>query len=96
MSAGEAEAKLMELFGVGAYSAGFASPHPSFMIDVWSVKIFHFILFGHPVPPGDPRAAIAKTVQAAEKRWDEWRGYILVYVLNDLPYLARKFGVPIV
>jgi len=86
----EAQAKLEELFGVGAYSAGFASPHPAFMLDVWSIKIFHPILFGRPAPARDPRA-----VRAAEKRWGAWRGYVLVYVLNDLADLARRFGIPI-
>jgi 3-methyladenine DNA glycosylase/8-oxoguanine DNA glycosylase len=91
----EAQARLKELFGVGDYTAGFASPHPSFVLDVWSIKIFHPILFGRPAPAGDPRSAIPRAARAAEKMWGEWRGYVLVYVLNDLPHLARAFNIPI-
>jgi 3-methyladenine DNA glycosylase/8-oxoguanine DNA glycosylase len=93
MPAETAREKLMELYGVGEYSAGFADPHPGFMLDVWSVKIFHRLIFGKPVPDGDPRSAIEKTTAAAERLWGDWRGYIMTYVLNDLPYLEKKFGI---
>jgi 3-methyladenine DNA glycosylase/8-oxoguanine DNA glycosylase len=93
MSPEEANDKLMELFGVGEYTAGFASPHPSFSLDVWSVKIFYKIIFGKAAPEKDPRSAIKKTNLAAERLWGEWRGMVFVYVLNDLPYLAKKFRI---
>ena len=94
MEPSEAERRLMGLYGIGEYSAGFASPHPSFSLDSWSVRIFHRLIFGKRVPAGDPRRAIAKTTRAAERMWGEWRGLVLVYVLNDLPYLDRTFGIP--
>ena len=87
--------KLMELFGVGEYTAGFASPHPSFSLDVWSIKIFYPILFGRHAPRQDPRSCIAAADREAVKRWGDWRGLVLVYVLNDLDYLAREFRLPI-
>jgi len=87
--------KLMELYGVGEYTAGFASPFPSFSLDVWSIKIFYPILFGRRVPGKDPRAAIPKANAEAIRRWGDWRGLVLVYVLNDLDYLAKEFGIPI-
>ncbi|MDD5593881.1 MAG: hypothetical protein PHG97_03980 [Candidatus Margulisbacteria bacterium] len=90
-----ANEKLMELFGVGEYTAGFASPHPSFSLDVWSIKIFYPILFGKHAPAKDPRSGIKRANLAAEKMWGDWRGLVLVYVLNDLKYLADKFKVPI-
>ncbi len=96
MTPEEANKKLMELYGVGEYSAGFASPHPSFSLDVWSIKIFYPIIYGRRAPGKDPRSAIKKAAQAAEKKWGEWRGYVLVYVLNDLPFLAEKFDIPMV
>ncbi len=95
MSPEEAKEKLMELYGVGEYSADFATPHPSFSLDVWSVKIFHQLLFGRPAPKNNPRSAIEKTKRAAEKQWGHWRNYIFVYVLNDLPYLKEKFNLSV-
>ena len=94
MTPEEANNKLMELFGVGEYTAGFASPHPSFSLDVWSIKIFYPIIFGKRAPAKDPRSVIKKATLAAEKLWGEWRGMVLVYVLNDLPYLAERFKIP--
>lgn len=94
MSPEAAQKKLMELFGVGEYSAGFASPHPSFSLDVWSIKIFFPLLFGRPAPSPDPRKGIPRANHAAEKRWGPWRGLVLVYVLNDLAYLEKRFGIP--
>ena len=93
LSGEEAREKLTGLFGIGEYSAGFASPHPSFTLDVWSVKIFHRLLFGKPAPKDDPRSAIGKTARRAERLWGDWRGYILTYVLNDLEFLEKKFGI---
>ena len=90
-----AKEKLMELYGIGEYSAGFATPHPSFTLDVWSVKIFHRIIFGRPAPAKDPRSAIERTNAAATRLWGAWRGYVFVYVLNDLPYIEKTFGIPV-
>jgi 3-methyladenine DNA glycosylase/8-oxoguanine DNA glycosylase len=95
MTPGEAKARLLELYGVGEYSASFASPHPAFSLDVWSVKIFFPILFGRSAPSPDPRAGIPRAVGAAEERWGKWSDLVLVYVLNDLPDLARRFKIPI-
>jgi 3-methyladenine DNA glycosylase/8-oxoguanine DNA glycosylase len=90
----EARSRLMGLYGVGEYTAGFASPHPSFSLDVWSVQIFYPLLFGRPLRESDRRSAIPRASRRAEKLWGPWRGAILVYVLNDLEYLGTKFGIP--
>ncbi len=95
MPAPEAKARLLELYGVGEYSASFASPHPGFSLDSWSVRIFFPILFGRPAPSPDPRAGIPPAIRAAERRWGDWSDLVLVYVLNDLPYLAGKYKIPI-
>jgi len=95
MSPEEANDKLQELFGVGEYTAGFANPHPTFILDVWSIKIFYPIIFGRHAPSKDPRSGIMKASKAAEDLWGDWRGYVLTYVLNDLPYLEKKFGIPV-
>jgi len=85
----EARAKLMELKGIGEYSADIVSPHPGFALDVWSAKIFSALLFGEEAE--SPRALIPKLKRVAEERWGKWRGYVFTYVLNDLNNLSRRF-----
>lgn len=88
MSAVEAKAKLMELKGIGEYSAEIVSPHEGFPLDVWSAKIFSLLMRGK--MPKSPRDEIPKLKRIAEKRWGEWMGYVFVYVLQDLDGLSRK------
>ncbi|MFQ6081657.1 MAG: DNA-3-methyladenine glycosylase family protein [Candidatus Bathyarchaeia archaeon] len=90
MSAEEAKAKLMELKGIGEYSADIVSPHPGFALDVWSAKIFSVLLFGEKAE--SPRGIIPNLKKAAEERWGRWRGYVFTYVLNDLDNLSRKYN----
>lgn len=89
MPAEEAKAKLMELKGIGEYSADIVSPHPGFALDVWSAKIFNLLLFGK--EPESPRTVIPRLKKIAEKRWGRWRGYVFTYVLNDMPNLSKRF-----
>ncbi len=91
MSADKTRTKLMELKGIGEYSADIISPHPGFALDVWSAKIFNLLLFGE--EPVSPRDIIPKLKEVAEKRWGEWRGYVFTYVLNDIPNLSRRFNL---
>jgi DNA-3-methyladenine glycosylase II len=80
--------KLQELYGVGEYSAAMVTPHVSFPLDVWSVQIFARLL-GVRIPKNrDPRELIPRVARVAERRWGEWRGLALVYVLNALDDLA--------
>jgi len=89
MSPEQAKAKLMELKGIGEYSADIVSPHPGFALDVWSAKIFSALLFGEKIE--SPRSVIPNLKKIAEKRWGKWRGYVFTYVLNDLNKLSRRF-----
>jgi DNA-3-methyladenine glycosylase II len=89
MTAEAAKAKLMELKGIGEYSADMVSPHPGFALDVWSAKIFGLLLLGK--ESETPRTVIPRLRKIAEKRWGRWRGYVLTYVLNDLPNLSKRF-----
>jgi DNA-3-methyladenine glycosylase II len=89
MSAKEAKAKLMELKGIGEYSADIVSPHPGFALDVWSAKIFNMLMFKEKVE--SPRDIIPALKKAAEDRWGKWRGYVFVYVLHDLKNLSVRF-----
>jgi len=91
MSAEEAKAKLMELKGIGEYSADIVSPHPGFALDVWSAKIFNVLLFREKAE--SPRDIISRLKKVAEERWGKWRGYVFVYVLNDLGNLSREYNL---
>jgi 3-methyladenine DNA glycosylase/8-oxoguanine DNA glycosylase len=83
---------LKSLHGIGDYSAQIISPHPSgFPLDVWSARIFHEIIFG--TTPKDPRKVIKKVEEEAKKRWGKYRWHVFVYVLHDLPRLAKYYNI---
>jgi len=90
MSPEEARATLTKLKGIGEYSADIVSPHPGFAIDVWSARIFHWLLFGQKAE--SPRDVIPRLREIAVERWGKWRGYVFVYTLNDLGNLSRRFN----
>jgi len=91
MSREEARAKLMELKGIGEYSADIVSPHPGFALDVWSARIFNVLLFGERTEL--PRDIIPKLKKTAEERWGRWRGYVFTYVLNNLNNLSSRLNL---
>jgi len=91
MTPEDAKAKLMELRGIGEYSAGIVSPHPEFPADSWSSRIFHILFFGRNTKV--PKGVIGKVQQEAERRWGTWKGLAFIYVLNDLRGLSKRFGV---
>jgi 3-methyladenine DNA glycosylase/8-oxoguanine DNA glycosylase len=91
MESEEAKKKLLNLQGIGEYSAELVNPKTGFPIDVWSAKIFSVLFYGK--IPDKPREAIPALKVDAEKRWGNWRGYAFVYVLNDLPKLSKRVGV---
>ena len=91
MSPEESKQRLMELKGIGEYSADIVSPHSGFPIDVWSVKIFSLLLFGK--LPDNPKGTIPKIKKFADEKWGPWKGYVFVYVLNDLANLSKRYGV---
>jgi DNA-3-methyladenine glycosylase II len=84
----EAKAKLMELKGIGEYSADIVSPHPGFALDVWSAKIFSVLILGKEAE--SPRSVIPKLRKMAEDRWGQFRGYVFFYVLHDLKNLSNR------
>ena len=85
----EAKKKLLTLQGIGEYSAELVMPKTGFPLDVWSAKIFHVLFYGK--IPEKPRDAIPALKVAAEQRWGNWRGYVFVYVLNDLPRYLKDW-----
>jgi hypothetical protein len=61
---------------------------------LWSSKIFNLLLFRE--EPSSPRGVIPRLKQAAEHRWGKWKGYVFVYVLNDLDNLSRRLDIDLV
>lgn len=72
----EAKKKLMEIYGIGEYSAEIITPHPSFRLDSWGAKIFSTIL-GIKGDVGD----------YVTKEFGMWRGYVYAYILHNLDNL---------
>jgi DNA-3-methyladenine glycosylase II len=91
ISAQEAKARLMELRGIGEYSADIVSPHPGFALDIWSARIFSVLLLEKETE--SPRNLIPKLKKIAQDRWGRWRGYVFVYVLHDMDNLSRSFDL---
>jgi 3-methyladenine DNA glycosylase/8-oxoguanine DNA glycosylase len=83
----EAVRRLTEIPGIGPYSAGIILG--TFPIDVWSVVIFSELFLGK--TPKNPRGEIAEVVSRLTERWGEWRWFVFVYVVQDLPYLKEKY-----
>ncbi len=87
----EAKTRLMELKGIGEYSADIVLPQIGLPLDVWSAKIFNYLLLQR--APQSPRKSIPRLKKIAEERWGIWKGYVFIYVLHDLPNLSKKLKV---
>lgn len=90
-SQSEADAKksVMKIPGIGEYSANLILGRSSAPVDVWSVVIISELLFGK--TPEHPRQEIGNVTEVMNERWGEWSWMAFVYVLNDLPKLARRY-----
>ncbi len=82
---------LKSLYGIGDYSTQIISPSRGFPLDIWSARIFSELLKGQ--TPKNPRKAIKELEEEATKRWGEYKQYVFVYVLNDLPALAKEYNI---
>jgi DNA-3-methyladenine glycosylase II len=85
----EAVKHVMEIPGIGAYSAGLIIGQRSVQLDVWSVVIMSELLLGR--EPKRPRQEINAVAQAVNDRWGKWAWTAFVYVVNDLPKLAKIY-----
>jgi len=83
--------KIMEIPGIGPYSARLILGRSSAPIDVWSVVILSELLLGR--TPKHPRQEISDVTNAMNGRWGEWSWIAFVYILNDLPMLAKKYSL---
>jgi 3-methyladenine DNA glycosylase/8-oxoguanine DNA glycosylase len=91
MPAGEARQALMELPGIGDYSADIISPHGGFPIDAWSVEVFSQLFYGK--TPARNRESIEKVKREGLRRWGRWAWLAFFYVVQDLPRLSESLGI---
>lgn len=89
----EAKEALMQLKGIGEYTAEFVLTGMRrwdvFPVDVWSARQFHRIFF-----PRQPVPSVANAAAAVRKRaqelWGDWRGLVWNFALHELDQLADE------
>jgi 3-methyladenine DNA glycosylase/8-oxoguanine DNA glycosylase len=87
----DAMKKVIEIPGIGSYSARLILGRSSAPVDVWSVVILSELLLAR--TPKHPRKEIEDVKKAMTDRWGEWSWVAFVYILNDLPQLARVYNL---
>ncbi len=87
----DAKRRLMELPGIGDYSADIINPRSGFPIDVWSADVFGKLFYGR--EPRNARKAVEKVKAEGVRRWGEWSWMAFFYIAQDLRNLSRKLGL---
>jgi 3-methyladenine DNA glycosylase/8-oxoguanine DNA glycosylase len=87
----EARNMLLELPGIGDYSADIINPHGGFPIDAWSVEVFGKLFYGQ--EPIDKRKAIEGIKKEGLHRWGKWSWMAFFYVVQDLENLSKKLNM---
>jgi 3-methyladenine DNA glycosylase/8-oxoguanine DNA glycosylase len=82
MSPSESRRKLLELPGIGDYSADIIGPYPGFPIDAWSAEVFSALFWRR--QPDSGRNEINKVKTAGLKRWRT--------LLDGLPLCCSRFN----
>ncbi|QQG48205.1 MAG: hypothetical protein HY247_05460 [archaeon] len=91
MDPARARELLMELPGVGDYSADIINPKAGFPIDAWSVDVFGKLFFGR--EPKNARDAISRVKREGIRRWGPWAWMGFLYVAQDIGNLSKKLGI---
>jgi 3-methyladenine DNA glycosylase/8-oxoguanine DNA glycosylase len=86
----EAKRKLMELPGIGDYSADIINRPGGFPIDVWSAAVFGKLFYGE--EPEKSREAVEIVKREGIRRWGKWSWMAFFYVVQDLENLSRKLN----
>lgn len=86
----DAKERLLELPGIGDYSADIINPYGGFPIDVWSADVFGKLFYGK--EPKNGRDAVEKIKREGIRRWGEWSWMAFFYVVQDLKGLSKKLG----
>ena len=87
----EVKEMLLELPGIGDYSADIINPHGGFPIDVWSGDIFGMLFFGK--EPEHVKKELDRVKQEGIRRWGKWSWHAFFYVVQDLESLSKKLGM---
>ncbi len=91
MDTAEAKRLLLELPGIGDYSADIINPHGGFPIDVWSAEVFGKLFFGR--KPANNRNAVDRVKAEGMRRWGKWAWMAFFYVAQDLKNLSDRLGM---
>jgi len=86
----EAKRRLMELPGIGDYSADIVNRPGGFPIDVWSAAVFGKLFYGK--EPNKGREAVEMVKREGLRRWGDWSWMAFFYVVQDLEGLSRKLN----
>ncbi len=84
----EALKRLLEIPGIGKYSAGIIYGRTSLPVDAWSVVILSEIVLGR--TPENPRQDINTVISRINDLWGKWSFFAFVYIANDLENLAKN------
>lgn len=76
----EAKRRLLELPGIGDYSADIINPHGGFPIDAWSADVFGKLFYGR--EPEEGRAAIEEIKEEGLRRWGKYSWMAFLYILH--------------
>lgn len=87
MGRGEAKDKLLELPGIGDYSADIVNPHGGFPIDSWSAEVFAKLLFDEEVTGRD---AVERVKEEGLERYRDCSWLAFLYVVHDLENLSER------
>ena len=87
----EAKMKLMELPGIGDYSADIINPQSGFPIDVWSAEVFGKLFFGK--EPVNNRQAVEEVKSEGIRRWGKWSWMSFFYIVQDLEKLSKRLNI---
>jgi 3-methyladenine DNA glycosylase/8-oxoguanine DNA glycosylase len=87
----EAKDMLLELPGIGDYSADIINPHGGFPIDVWSAEVFGKLFYGK--EPKNNRESVEKIKKTGLRRWGRWSWMAFFYTVQDLSSLSKKLRI---
>jgi 3-methyladenine DNA glycosylase/8-oxoguanine DNA glycosylase len=93
LSREDAKHVLMELPGIGDYSADIVNRPGGFPIDVWSAEVFGKLFYGK--EPENSREAVEMVKKEGIRRWGQWSWMAFFYVVQDLENLSRKLNTPL-
>ena len=91
LSPEDAKKKLLELPGIGDYSADIINPHGGFPIDVWSAEVFGKLFFGK--EPDNNREAVREVKSEGIRRWGKWSWMAFFYIVQDLESLSKRLNM---